>query len=772
MSKHNSLDIGAVKDIKLSDRTWMAHNFLLPGDVVDKKNNGLAFLTKFSSAMGKVWDTGLGGHAAINCPPQNNPLADIRSSFLTVDDTEKSGFFFRGGDYSHGLGRFFSESIDDHMETVTFQFGHLRYQGVLPFFTNFYNAEQAQFAKTGHLPSIWFMAGQALGVAAQVAALVLGGPALSMLVCAGAFVRFFLNRPSSGYYYIKPSPYAYLRRAQTILNQMTVYMKLTAVGGQSGKIFEEKFDHSIPDTGQGFIEYAHSQMPDIFNKYGGIDIVKVMLRGVRLDKLRREKAMNFMDKINNRTTAEAVKNHLMARYQDDANATMEAYEELYFKSHFGNPDYMQYDPFQAIVEDAIQKGVSDGGSIPEAPKPETDTDQAIASESNGINDQISNYMETATPDRMRASWWKSDTSSADGGTGNAVDSTTTLEKVVNVLTPFTDGNERWSLVGGWGEAAETAKDIAKKGGDFITFKVDPIGSVSESFSNTLGEAEISSKINSTSSSMASARFSFSGGNTGVDVVDGVFNAVGDFLKGALAGVHLDGLLALAGSAHVEIPKHYQSSSADFQNHTFNIELRSPYGDRFSQFVNLHVPLAMLLAGALPLSTGVQSYTAPFYCLVYSRGRCMIRNGMITSISITRGVGNLGWNKRMEPLGIDVSIQVTDAAQVMHAPIDSGWRLFKPWRVIIDDDSAFKDYMSTLASMSLVDMTDMVRKAGINWTKWKMEVGSMFSASHVGLAAGDTWVGRTLAELSRVATGAPSLVQIEGGLSPREILRGG
>lgn len=746
MSGDYSLNISSVSSSRLQDRDWMSNNFMLPVDLVNGDDKNLRLLTRYSSVMGKVWDTALGGHMAVNCPPQNNPLADIRGSLFTAEDVEENGFLTAGGEYSTGLGRYFSESIEDHMELVTFQFGHLRYQGIVPFFTSFYDADQAVLAKTGHGPSIFYRAGQLGGTAVTIAAMFMSTP-LAVVLLAGAAVRFFLNRPSSGYWYIKPSPWAYLRRAQVILNHLTAYMKLTPIRGQWGGLFSEdgKFDESQTGDTPEFLRYANAQMPHVWRPEGGIDIMGTILRGARLDYMRREKLNSTLQRINKDNAISAMKEMMRVRFEDDPTANMETYTEMYFRSHFGNMDYIQFDPFSAMVEDRAGQV----GSIPAAPRPDEQTDTAIASDANQVDDKIKNYLDQDLPDRMRARWKKD-------SEGTSVNTET----------------EGWSITNSWvGDAMGYAKETAKKGADFISFKVDPIGSVSESFSNTLGESEIQNKINSASSSAASARFSFSGGNTGFDMIDGAFNAVGDFLKGFLSGVHLDGLMALAGSAQVEIPKHYQSSSSDFQTHTFNIELRSPYGDRLSQFMNLYVPLACILAGALPISTGPQSYTAPFYCMAYSKGRCMARNAMISSISITRGVGNQGWNKRMEPLGIDVSIGLTDAAQIMHAAIDPGLNLIKPWKIAMDDDSAFKDYMSTMASMALVDMTDPVRKMGINIAKFQLEFGSLFSATNIGVWAGDSTIPRMIAQASRVLSGQPSEIQLRGGPTPQEVLRG-
>lgn len=747
-----SLNVASVSQSRLDDRSWMANNFMLPKDLIDGSDENIRLLTRYSTSMGKVWDTALGGHLAINCPPQNNPLADIRSGLLNADNVEANGFLTNGGEYSTGLGRYFSESIEDNMDMVTFQFGHLRYQGVVPFFTNFYDADHAMLSKTGHGPGIFYRAGQISGVAVTVAAMFMSAP-LAFVIVSGAAIRFFLNRPSSGYYYIKPSPWAYWRRAQFIVNQLTAYMKLTPIRGQWGGLFAEdgKYDESQAGDTEEFLKYAHANMPNLWRAEGGIDIIYTALRGARLDLLRREKQAGFLQTINKNNTIAAMKEMMRARFNDDATATMESYTELYFRSHFGNADYRQFDPFDALVEDRANAAAS--GTIPAAPKQDEQTDTQLASDSNAVTTRITDYMQADLPDRMRTRWKKDQN-------GNTVNSGST-------------DSEGWGLSNSWvGDAMGYARDTAKKGADFVTFKVDPIGSVSESFSNTLGESEIQSKINQSSDSAASARFSFSGGNTGFDMIDGAFNAVGDFIKGMLSSVHLDGLMALAGSANVEIPKHYKNSSADFQRHTFNIELRSPYGDPLSRFQNLYVPLACILAGALPLSTGLQSYTSPFYCMVYSKGRCMIRNGMITSVSITRGVGNRGWNQRKEPLGIDVSIGIEDAANIMHAPIDPGLNLVKPWKIAFDDDSAFKDYLSTLASMSMVDMTDPVRKIGINMAKFQLEWGTLFSATNIGTWAGDHTIPRLIAQASRVFSGQPSEIQLRGGPTPSQILKGG
>ena len=108
---------------------------------------------------------------------------------------------------------------------------------------------------------------------------------------------------------------------------------------------------------------------------------------------------------------------------------------------------------------------------------------------------------------------------------------------------------------------------------------------------------------------------------------------------------------------------------------------------------------------------------------------------------------------------------------MYAPIDPGLNLTRPWAIAFDDDSAFKDYLTTLASMSLVDMTDPVRKIGINLAKFQLEWGTMFSATNMGMWAGDGTIQRLLAQGARVISGQPSELQLNQTVSPTQVMRG-
>jgi len=283
------------------------------------------------------------------------------------------------------------------------------------------------------------------------------------------------------------------------------------------------------------------------------------------------------------------------------------------------------------------------------------------------------------------------------------------------------------------------------GSQWITLKVLPERTVSESFNNSTGESDIQSKINGMSSSAASARFSTLDGNLGEGIVasaiEGLIGGAKDVVAGVADGVGLSGIAALGGSAFVDIPEHWQSSTADLPSASYTLELRAPYGNKMSIFTNLYVPLAMLLAGALPRSAGKQSYTSPFILELFSKGRNQTRLGIIDSISITRGAGNIGWSVDTLPLGIDVTFSVKDLSSVMHMPLSTSTGIF-------DDDSAFTDYMAVLGSLGLAEQFYPIQKLKRNWVTAAQEFEKYTSPAFYAQQAAASLPGRVLSAAYR------------------------
>lgn len=319
-----------------------------------------------------------------------------------------------------------------------------------------------------------------------------------------------------------------------------------------------------------------------------------------------------------------------------------------------------------------------------------------------------------------------------------------VEMVKSIRTPIINEQAKTvSMPGTDGSMVEIFNAEFEDGTNFATFRVDYTGSVDESFSNSTAESDISSKFNDISAKARAASFSFAGGNIDGGLISGVVDAAQSLISGALTSMHLSGLLSLGGAAFVDIPKHWDNSTANLPKMNYTMQLVSPYGNPISQLINIHLPLCMLLAAALPISTGSQSYTSPFILELHDRGKAMTRLGMIDSLSIVRGTTNLGFNKQKAFMSADVSFSVVDLSSVMHMPLSSGmfgWRDFNPGSVIFGEDTVYSDYLHVLAGASLQQAIYKSQKLKDNAKNYLRRLESLTSADRWMMWLHDTPVG--------------------------------
>ena len=285
------------------------------------------------------------------------------------------------------------------------------------------------------------------------------------------------------------------------------------------------------------------------------------------------------------------------------------------------------------------------------------------------------------------------------------------------------------------------------GAEFATFRVDADGSISESFSNQTGQPEIAGKFNSTSSSSRMTAFSLSGGNLGdgpiASIAETVMGATKDFIAGLADGVSASGLASLAGGAFVDIPNVWTGSTAQLPRMNYTMSLTSPYGNKLSQLFNIYLPLSMILAAALPLSTGRSSYTSPFLIELYDRGRAQTRLGIVDSLSITRGTANLPFDNNGNAMAIDVSFSVIDLSTVVHMPITRGFTLTSPIESIFADDTAFTDYMAILGGLSIQEQIYATDRFKIALTKQLASMRTWTSVANASIWLNTTVPGKLL-----------------------------
>lgn len=645
----------------IKDANWVRQSFLVKS--ADLDNAAKSYRT-WTSASLKFTDTSLGGNFAINPPPSFTRTADLKANTRLAGGT--------------GMGRYYSEAIDDNSQVIYMRFGVPAFNSLTTFFTGFYNTGAGKLARTGRATGVFYNLGKAAGFVVAVM-----NWQLLAIHLLGVGAKFFLDKPSSKFYYLKPTMPLYWNAVQTMVNQIAVNRGIVPRIG-SGATTANKTDlsdeYQWDDQARALF---HSKSPDLFNANGSIDVYAMATRSMRLQH---KQMMRLKDALSDGE-------------KDLTTGIQEVMSESY--SDGDSMGYLNY--LAKFAGDSQGSGAtSQAQPNPADTKDQYDTDSEAALNSTTADDGFLSFMEAELND----------------------------------------------------------------GGAFAGFRVNATGAVGESFSNSVTESEIANKINSMSSSSRSTKFDLAGGNLGdgpiAGAVKSILGAAGDVVAGAADSLGVSGLAALAGAAFVDIPKHWESSTASLPRAQYTINLVSPYGNPMSQLMNIHIPLCMLLAAALPISTGKQSYTSPFICEIYDKGRCQIRLGIVDSLSITRGTGNLGFTNEGHVMAVDVSFSVLDLSSVMHMPISQGINMAATLvgatagaaaggllgaglgaaavtlaAPTFDDDTVYSDYMALLGGMGLADQIYSWRKYKLNLTRQMTNWNSWFSSSHFA-----SWLGNT------------------------------
>lgn len=706
---------------KIKDSDWLANCFMLSSKQLAEPAYKSMLL---SSANWKFTDTRIGGNVAINMPPAYTRFADPRASGVNAKNVH--------GTRPSGLGEYWSDQIDSNAKIIHMQFGVPTYRGMLSFFSGVSDIKAGLLARTGRVP-ITFYVGQVVGFVV--------GLRLLPFILAGKVIAFLMNRNGSRYYNLKPAMHPYWNRVNMVANMIAVSEGLVdrfAIVGENKLASyisggDNSFEKNLEDSGSALepsdraavgalVAQAHAMCPELFLEKGGVDVYRIASRYQELANARRQ----FLEDIAKQTTVDGLLTRLIDySYTNKISAGQGKIEDLrkIHETEYGSPDFHdgKNDLFAQEAQKAADAALGTAISAePISPEDGTAPTASAADAGNGSTSTTANE-----GDKNYTPMWSSLVTNDNGELENK------------------DGwFKKW-----WKDFSTGVSSGYNGGFSWVAFKVNATGPMSASFSNSTSTPEIKSMINSFSSSAAKLRFNFSQGATGIPGIDAITEGVKNLTLGLMAGsgIGIAGLVSLAGSSFVDVPDTWEDSSTNLPSESFEIHLRSPYGNALSRYMNLHIPLSMLLAGALPISTGRQSYTAPFICKMISVGRSNVDLGMIDSLNITHGVGNLGFNRDGKPLGIDVSFTVKDLNRIVHAPIDIGGSLLNPLNAmaIFDDDNAFNYYINTIAGVSVADQVLAKNRFDRNVRLAMMKYDSFFSTSHLTLAMTESSPGRAL-----------------------------
>lgn len=642
--------------------------------------------SSFSPAELKYTDTTLGGNFMMNPKPQFTCWADPKEHGLAQE--------------SKGMGEFYAEAIDDNARTIHLQFGIPEYNSMTSFFTSFYDRSHGKLVNTGEASSITFMAGYATGWLLTAPIQLVVGISNTIGSITNRLFSMTSNKPYSKFYYLKPTMPQYWSAVSSLVNRLGVNMGLVAAPsgeGLEGKTVEQakkdkaKYDRNLSPTD---IANLQRHLPDIYRDTtaAGIDIFAVSVRAQRLANAH-HKSMKKL--------AESHGGSL----EDYTNAIRQALRSRQMQT----PSFRYYTNLPTYLDNYYKEGPIGQGVGADSVNP--------ALEPGAENADLK-----APTDDHAAAW---DYSNQRLETANAF-----IESEPDYLSANLND-----------------------GGAFVSFAVDYDKEISESFSNSTKTSDIESKANAASSGGRSMHFNLMGGNIGdgaiMNSIEGFVGGVRNVIGGLASSVGLSGLAALGGAAYLDMPDFWDQASADLPTANYKIRLASPYGNKLAIYQNIYIPLCMLMAGALPRSTGRSSYSSPFICNLHDTGRNIIRLGVIESLQITRGTSNIGWSVDGLPTAIDVSFTIKNLEKVMHMPVTELAGLDDVFTLsMFDEDTALTDYLAAISGLGLYDRYYFLNRLDMAWRYQMADFNAWSSPANAAAQFAGSSPGRLLSAIYR------------------------
>lgn len=673
------------------DISWLRASFLLPRESVDEYD---VVDRNRSSADDKYVNSSVGGNFAINMPPQFTHIADPRISGIA----EATGSNDRPSPMD-GLGSFYSEAIDDNSQLIHMRFGTLQYNSLLGFLSRAYSFNYAKMARNGiNAEGFSYEMGKIAGfvvLAPVIPSIMLARGVLKIITTGykaigGSLLTliFGTNKmPGSRYVYLKTGMSAYWATVNHMANTLAVNMGLIPAAqffssDSEGKPVQKEgqWSSGLSTEDARGIPLTNADSPDGISLENFNKLLPGFIRDSKHGGINVRAIAGRAEKI--RVARAAQLNTQMEKLLNSgARSELDAMTTLY-KSRWKMP----------IVESS------------NAPVPEE-------GEFNGGEGGGYAFLERIVGEDLSRERPPSTDPDDDS-------------------VEMTESDDNW----GFRTFGDAFSLDTQAGANWVTFKVTGERAVTESFQNEIGESSLAAALKGKTGRTMDAEYGEATGSVlGLlthDTVKGFKDKIKETVAG-LAGSVSGGLSASLSGAYLDFPNVWKDSTANLPKLEYTLELRATYGNKMSIFTDIYIPLSMILSATLPLSAGKASYVSPFLCEIYHKGRAQSRLAMIENVSISRGVGNLGWSVDDLPLGVDVTITIADLTTVVHAPIDHGIGSY-------DDDSGYNNYLATLGSLGHVDQTEFFPRFSRSKARFMQDVTNALDPTTWGMNAAD-WV---------------------------------
>lgn len=652
------------------------------------------------------------------------------------------------------MGRYYKRIHHDNAVGVTLTAGVPEFTGMITFIINMFDYSASVMANKGRAPSWAYYIGQAAGAIAFWPA--------QIIATSFNFFEFLTNTPRNKWYYCKPTMGQYFTAAQGIFNDLMVsagYALTVLPNDRQDQGNTKAGDRDFGAGGdKGYVKdsvaaknnasYLHSLFPDAINKDGTIDILKIATRGTR-------KYRYFMKQIKKLDDSFGIRS-----VEQKDKAIEGILNKLVSDSGFvnANDGYTSgTSTHEYLLKELKTVGASRG--LDEISYPEVAS--AYTSRDAGVNIKPTSEALQANGGTPIADLQSklSQYNTESFGVNNGTSSTETQSApqlgptVPNTVESAPEVSESSWL----GQIGELLMDGFYGGLDGVTFRTEGIGSVSDSFGNSTTQSAIASTFNSTVTAVQDFKFNIGGGNTGIGIVDEFVSTIKEGVAGLAAGSVIGNVpLALLGNSKVDIPEHWEDSSTNLHSESFSFYFAAPYAHPYSIATNIFLPLSLLMPFIVPFSTGGSTYTSPFLVKVFSRGRSIIRTGIVQNASFTFGSGPLGWTTDMKPLNLRVDLTIADLDKVMSVPIS---RVTNPLDLLnvakqssryLGDIGKYNDWVNRVAGVDYLDTILRYNDLNKRLTRFTNDVENMFKPATIAGVVNDSIVG----DISRIFMGRP------------------
>jgi len=224
----------------------------------------------------------------------------------------------------------------------------------------------------------------------------------------------------------------------------------------------------------------------------------------------------------------------------------------------------------------------------------------------------------------------------------------------------------------------------------LSFFVDASSVANDSIDNSYTESEMERNAKALSDSVTEMRFSMGQKNLFGKITDAI-TRLPELLKGGVGVFTTTGAVsAIMKGAKMTFPKVFEDNNFT-RSYSISFKFVSPYGDKFSIFNYVYLPVLSLLCFTLPRQLGINTYIAPFLVKMDYPGNFAIDMGVITRMSIDKVGDSSSWSIDGLPLQLNVTIDVMDLFPVL---------MMAKSGKLINQSVSMAVYLNNMAGLSL------------------------------------------------------------------------